>query len=311
MSLIQKLARHFDTAQSEKDYIESVQKSGIFENAIASAYPQTVTARLIREHFTDTDYGKRKKALIVGFDGARADGMLNLVKSRDPKLAVTNENSRLSAICALKEQGGLYLTYAGGEPGDKKTKQDTSTAPGWASILTGVWAREHGVYEMETMKAEYPTALLELARRGISACFYGLWETHFTNTYKGEIETVQKERVPLEYLHCKNENDLHEQLLYAIDADVDCIFGIYEGPDSCGHGIAFTNNNYLYTKSISDCDRCSYELMERIRTRATYDKEDWLILITSDHGGHKTRHGTQNIQDRMTFLSSSKKIETL
>ena len=237
--------------------------------------------------------------------------MLNLVKSRDPKLAVTNENSRLSAICALKEQGGLYLTYAGGEPGDKKTKQDTSTAPGWASILTGVWAREHGVYEMETMKAEYPTALLELARRGISACFYGLWETHFTNTYKGEIETVQKERVPLEYLHCKNENDLHEQLLYAIDADVDCIFGIYEGPDSCGHGIAFTNNNYLYTKSISDCDRCSYELMERIRTRATYDKEDWLILITSDHGGHKTRHGTQNIQDRMTFLASSKKIETL
>ena len=96
---------------------------------------------------------------------------------------------------------------------------------------------------------------------------------------------------PLEHLHCKNENDLHEQLLHAIDADVDCIFGIYEGPDSCGHGIAFSNHNYFYTKSISDCDRCAYELMERVRARETYAQEDWLILITSDHGGHKTRHG--------------------
>ena len=79
-----------------------------------------------------------------------------------------------------------------GEPGDRQTKQDTSTAPGWASVLTGVWAREHGVYGMETMNSAYPTALLELARRGVSACFYGLWETHFANTYKGEIETAQK-----------------------------------------------------------------------------------------------------------------------
>lgn len=311
MKLTQKLTWHFDTTQSEADYTQSVEKSGIFENAVSSAYPQTVTARLIREHFTDTDCGKRKKALIVGFDGARADGMLNLVKSRDSKLAVINEDSRLSAVCALKKQGGLYLTYAGGEPGDKQTKQDTSTAPGWASVLTGVWAREHGVYGMETMKSNYPTVLLELARRGVSACFYGIWETHFTNTYKGEIEAVQTERVPLTYLQCKNENNLHDQLLDAIGSDVDCIFGIYEGPDSCGHGVAFTNNNYLYAKSISDCDRCTYELMERVRARETCEKEDWLILITSDHGGHKTWHGTQKIQDRMTFLASSKKIETL
>ena len=177
MSLTQKLTWHFDTTQSEKDYVQAVQVSGIFENTCAAAYPQTVTARLMREHFTDIDCGRRKKALIIGFDGARADGMLNLVKSRDPKLAVTNEDSRLSAVCALKKQGGLYLTYAGGEPGDRATRQETSTAPGWASILTGHWARENGVHGMDTLKAEYPTVLLELARRGISACFYGLWPT--------------------------------------------------------------------------------------------------------------------------------------
>ena len=49
MSLTQQLTWLLDTTQSEKDYIESVQKSGIFENTVASAYPQTATARLVRE----------------------------------------------------------------------------------------------------------------------------------------------------------------------------------------------------------------------------------------------------------------------
>ena len=86
MSLTQQLTWLLDTTQSEKGlYRIRAEKAVFFENTVASAYPQTVTARLVREHFTDTDCGKRKKALIVGFDGARADGMLNLVKSRDPQ----------------------------------------------------------------------------------------------------------------------------------------------------------------------------------------------------------------------------------
>lgn len=42
--------------------------------------------------------------------------------------------------------------------------------------------------------------------------------------------------------------------------------------------------------------------------RETFQNEDWLILITSDHGGHKTGHGTQKAEDRMTFIAGNQKI---
>ena len=46
-----------------------------------------------------------------------------------------------------------------------------------------------------------------------------------------------------------------------------------------------------------------------IKSRNTFEEEDWLVIIASDHGGHLTRHGTQKIQDRTTFLALSKPIE--
>ena len=45
--------------------------------------------------------------------------------------------------------------------------------------------------------------------------------------------------------------------------------------------------------------------------RESFENEDWFVVIASDHGGHSTRHGTQNIQDRTTFLALSKPIEEL
>ena len=42
--------------------------------------------------------------------------------------------------------------------------------------------------------------------------------------------------------------------------------------------------------------------------RETYETEDWLIIVTSDHGGIGTGHGGASIQERMTFLVMNKDI---
>ena len=56
-------------------------------------------------------------------------------------------------------------------------------------------------------------------------------------------------------------------------------------------------------------DNLAYRLMEEVRARPTYEKEDWLVLITSDHGGHGRRHGTQQMYDRMTFIACNQPIK--
>ena len=48
------------------------------------------------------------------------------------------------------------------------------------------------------------------------------------------------------------------------------------------------------------------EAINAIKARSTYAQEDWLIIITSDHGGIETNHGNESIQERMTFVVMNK-----
>ena len=89
------------------------------------------------------------------------------------------------------------------------------------------------------------------------------------------------------------------------------ILSHFENPDNNGHGTDFGDGNYRYVSGVCNLDRISYKLLEEIKGRQTFDDEDWLGVIASDHGGHSTRHGSQNIQDKTTFLALSKPIEEL
>ena len=63
-----------------------------------------------------------------------------------------------------------------------------------------------------------------------------------------------------------------------------------------------------YVEAFKGCDHDAIEVIRAIESRTTYDEEDWLIIITSDHGGRGTRHGGQSIMERTTFISTNKKI---
>ena len=114
------LRKRIKSPKENKEYISNVNISGIFDNSYADSLPQTVTADIVRKHF-ETKSDKTNRALIKG---------------ADEKISGINSDSRYSGIKKIKEAGGLYLTYAGG---DKGGYQETSTAQGWSSILTGKW----------------------------------------------------------------------------------------------------------------------------------------------------------------------------
>ena len=50
------------------------------------------------------------------------------------------------------------------------------------------------------------------------------------------------------------------------------------------------------------------DIIEAIESRPNYDKEDWLIIITSDHGGIEDEHGGPSMDERITFIVSNKPI---
>lgn len=287
--------------KNERAYEKYIDKSGIFINKFSDAMPQTLIAKAVRTHMEKG--GKTKKIAIIGFDGARADGIVPVVKSNyDPYI----NSAKYSGLEKLKAQGGIYLFYTGGEKGEP---QETSTCQGWATLLTGKWAKETGIYGTETL-TKAKTLLFEYAERGKKTVFNAIWSVHFSDTYKAEIEKGKEKNLPVEYYKCEDNDDLlTEKMIKSVTEDnCDIAFCILELPDHTGHETAggFCNKNPQYVKAVTLCDKNAYKIIEAIESRPTYEDEDWLIIISADHGGHLRRHGTQLVTDRTVFVATNK-----
>ncbi len=288
-----------DKNDTEEFYRTNVTSVG-YENSIETAYPQTALYDIINEHFRSelTDGKTEKKVAIIGFDGCRAD-ILNEAQE---------ENSAVSYL--LKNGASNNLTYCGGVNYPTDNTQATSTAPGWCSILTGAWADEHGITGNDITKELEPKTLMTslIEERVIdNAAFITKWKGHFSRsnaTYNIEKAYCEQNNIDVDFNLRKNKKDVHTGAMEEItSADcADFVFIIYEDTDSAGHDYGFTYNNPVYKDGFRTEDAYGYEVIKAIEARETYNSEDWLIIVTSDHGGISTNHGGASIQERMTFV---------
>ena len=192
--------------------------------------------------------------------------------------------------------------------------QDTSTAPGWCSIITGTWADVNGITGNGITKAVEPKTLLtSLVEDGTidSSAFITKWKGHFTNddsTYKAEKEYCEENNLDVDFELRENKSDIHTGAMEEItSADcADFVFIVYEDTDSAGHDFGFSFNNPVYKDAFKTEDAYGYEVIKAIEARETYETEDWLIIVTSDHGGFGSGHGGPSIQERMTFVVMNK-----
>ena len=284
-------------------YAAKIGNSGMFDNTLDNALPQTAVANMVNAHFSQPlPPGKTvKKCVIFGWDGARCDSLLTL------------KDEPLSAIREVSDAGALFAAYAGGESKIIDT-QSTSTAPGWASILTGKWAKDTGVYNNgDLLKSGCRTVLTSLVESGqaSSAVFLCSWGGHITAsdaTYRAEAAYTAQQGLDVRWETYSGDDAVQGALAQEVSSPgaADLIFLIYERPDSAGHDGGFGNGNPAYADAVRACDRDSLAVIRLIQARDTFDSEDWLFIIASDHGGQGTGHGAQTVECRTTFIATNK-----
>lgn len=278
----------------DEKYLDGLNRIKEYSNNVKNAYPQTKVCEMVNE-FMDGVSAKKRKCLIIGFDGARADSLSNIFDS-------VSIESGLRELLFLG--GKLALSYAGGD----EVKQDTSTMQGWASILTGVWASQNGVFGEDVLNTQTPTCLRTQALKGKKTLFMDSWEPHFSITYSGEIKSAAAENIPQSYVLVKDDEELVEKIYAAVNDDTDLIMAIFQAPDAAGHSKKFGNKSKSYCEGVIKVDRLAYDIITEVRNRETKCDEEWLFILTSDHGGHNFGHGTQSLSDRMTFICSNKQF---
>jgi predicted AlkP superfamily pyrophosphatase or phosphodiesterase len=294
-----------DADDTEAAYLEKVAQVK-FENTIETAIPQTELYNTINNHFNSPlPEGKtEKKAIVIGYDGCRAD------------VLTFTENNFSGVNKMLSDGASLNYVYCGGVNYPEVNTQDTSTAPGWCSLLTGEWADKTGITGNGITKSlEYKTLMTSLVETEVidSANFITIWGGHFddeNSTYKLEKEYCEENNLDVKFNLCStNTLSANEAIADIKQADCsDFIFAIYEGTDAAGHSFGFSTNNPIYQAGYRLNDVLAYRTLNAIVERETYESEDWLIIITSDHGGFGTGHGGPSIQERMVFVISNKEF---
>ena len=122
--------------------------------------------------------------------------------------------------------------------------------------------------------------------------------------------TVKIPLADIRKMTCHEMDGTLENTLNNIKRDncSDFIFSIFEYPDHFGHGFDYRSEVNEYMQAFVSSEKTGMEIIRAIESRADYSEEDWLILVTSDHGGYNFGHGGPTLEERITFIISNKSI---
>lgn len=205
-----------------------------------------------------------------------------------------------------------------GAAGKRETRIHTRLS--WMAMLTGGWADYNGIDDNGKSKdPDAKTFLTEIAETGRYASFTTSWREHTSLSYQPDIVSSIEQGLPVEYTHQIDDEATYYQILEyvskpagiqkAAQDDPDVIFFTLEYTDHAGHDTGFGNQNEDYVDACVTADARGREIIRAIEARSTYAEEDWLIIISTDHGGTETGHGGQTAFERMTWLACNKPIE--
>jgi len=293
------------------DYLAELNCTGIFDNSAQCALPQTAMHGIVVEHFAkERSDGKAPKCLIVAYDGARADALVNT--KDDPE----------SATQALKtDGGGIYQVYCGGK---LPRLQKTVTCVGFTTLLTGHWADErggtgHGVTDNGLVKAQGTPKLLfnnlfELERPIGRAALVVAWDEYFSHpgaVWYHDKAYAEEKGYNMHWLNQAYQGDgalCAAALAQVQDPASDLVMVTLDACDYAGHDYAFGNINPGYVDAFVASEHYGYQLIQAVKARPTYAGEDWLILVITDHGGYRMGHGAQFAVERQIFMAANKDL---
>lgn len=255
-------------------------------------------------------YGaKAKKAVFIIVDGVPADMI---------------ERLKPPAIGRIAAEGGYSRAYCGGIAGTY-CETPTISAVGYNCILTSAWANKHNVWD-NSPKPDYSYwSIFRIAKeqkRDVTTALYSSWTDNRTVLLgEGLPETGD---LRIDYVvdgfdldqknYPKEKDDLQ---VYRIDDTVSraAAAGIREQApdlswvylwytDDAGH--IYGNGDY-FDEYVMKADRQIERIWEAVEYREKYFDEEWMVVVTTDHGrgddGH--HHGGQSARERTSWIATN------
>lgn len=231
------------------------------------------------------------RVLFIGIDGVRVDVLREV------------PTPNLDALAA-----------AGSFTDDARNVTPTISGPCWSSMLIGVGPEKHGVLNNDfstNRYSRYPDFLtrIETVRPELKTFIAVDWLPLGAQDAGGPLIT---DAVDEKFIIDGYEHGWAEADSMSVDAtvralqeeDFDALFVYLGNPDVASHDIGGIGGPYR--ESIALADREVGRLVEAVRARPHFSREDWLILVATDHGRTDGGgHGGDSLEEVTVFYLAS------
>ena len=232
------------------------------------------------------------KVLLIGIDGVRPDVLAEVATPNIDALAAN----------------GWYTAEA-------RTTTPSVSGPSWSSMLTGVWPGKHGVTDNNFTGRDYDTFPGFLTRaereRPELATFAAVDWLPLAELPDGDDPVVPAaidarallDGYDLGWADADGEVTAHA-VRHLGQADPDAMFVYLGNPDETSHQHGSISTEYR--DAIALADRHVGMLIDAVRARPGHASEDWLVLISTDHGRREDGgHGGDSPEEMTIFILAS------
>ena len=222
-------------------------------------------------------FGQDKKILFIGLDGCRSDA-LNVADTPNIDSLIENGLIIENALSSINGQA----TYSG---------------PGWSSMITGVWYDKHGVSDNSFVGSNFNqfqpfNMLLDENEDDFHSASFIMWTPIHSEIFSGSMDYNEN--------HPSYDSSVAQAAAnYITTEELDILFLDFDHIDHAGHLYGFSPDILEYINTIEDIDGYIGLVLSAMEERTNYNNEEWLIIITSDHGGNISGHGGQTIEERI------------
>ena len=226
----------------------------------------------------------------------------------------------------IAKDGGYARAYVGGQAGGA-SESPTVSAVGYNSLLTGTWANKHRVYSNQIRSPDYRYwdifRLVKQHNPVLNTALFSTWEDNRTKLLGHGRPEAGGDK--LDYYFDGFENDEqrfpHDEAREYIKQIDDLVsreaarYLAQHGPDLSWVYLEFTDDiGHLYgdgdemAAAITLMDTNVGRIWRSVQARQQAEDEDWLVLITTDHGRDALTgksHGGQTDRERTIWIATN------
>jgi predicted AlkP superfamily pyrophosphatase or phosphodiesterase len=232
----------------------------------------------------------------------------------------------------IQRSGRYTRAYVGGDS-STYTATPTVSAPGYMNLITGTWGNKHNVFDNDVRAPNYHYKnIFRLLKEQQPARKIGIFSTWTNNSvkligerlstagniifdYKFDGYELDQQTYPHDsakrYIHNIDERVIHEASLCIANQAPDLSWIYLQYTDDMGHAFG---DSPQFLQAVDFFDKQMGRIWQAIDYRRSNHNEDWLVIITTDHGRDSSSgrdHGDQSDRERTTWIVTNSPVTNM